>query len=194
MHSLLAQQHAQATPRPARPAPARLARAAQRPSACCRTRLCAPHAPCRVVGLAARCVAIQPPAWPVPPSALAPAVAPACPPPPPPPRARPRRVVGLAARCVAIQPPACSFSGHNTPSCIAIQNPCCQPPLLQYNWAVAQSNFFFSFFIIIFFSNMLLEIPKNIYNHHFFPFPEHPNKFIKFYFLSFSSVLHLVKP
>ena len=73
-------------------------------------------------------------------------------------RARPARATrappcrGLAAICVTIQPPACSFSGHNTPRCIAIQNPrcqpfsvtiqCCvlrytapycQPPLLQYN-------------------------------------------------------------
>ena len=114
----------------------------------------------------------------------------------------PRRVVGLAARCVAIQPPACSFSGHNTPRCIAIQNPYYQPPLFQYNWAVAQSNFSAPFFFvfhynlfIFYFSNLLLEKPKNIYNHHFFfNFPEHSNKFIKFYFLSFSSVLHLVKP
>ena len=94
----------------------------------------------------------------------------------------PHRVVGLAERCVAIQPPACSFSGHNTPRCIAIQNPCCQPPLLQYNRAVAQSNFFlhhffFSFFIIIFF--FFLQIC----------YWENPKIFIIIIFFSFSRTL-----
>ena len=48
----------------------------------------------------------------------------------------------------------------------------------------------------LFFSYLLLEkYPKKIYTHHFFfHFPEHPIKFIKIYFIHFSSILHIVKP
>ena len=66
--------------------------------------------------------------------------------------------------------------------------------------------FFFSFFTIIFFFHTLFfsywKIPKKyiyIYTYiyiyiYIFHFPEHSNKFIKIYFIQFSSVLQFVKP
>ena len=62
-------------------------------------------------------------------------------------------------------------------------------------WAVSHSvlqHFFFSLFIILFFfhSFQLLENTKKIYTYFFFHCPEYSNKFIKNYFIQFSSVLH----
>ena len=72
--------------------------------------------------------------------------------------------------------------------------------LSQYNWAVAQisacTNFFFvlHFFFFTFPATGKYK-KKYIYIYPFFShFPEHSNKFIKNYFIQFSSVLHPIKP
>ena len=55
--------------------------------------------------------------------------------------------------------------------------------------------FFFSFFTIFFLTFPATGKFQKIYIYpFFFHFPEHSNKFIKNYFIQFSSVLHPVKP
>ena len=64
----------------------------------------------------------------------------------------------------------------------------------QYNWAVAQFRsalFFHSFFFISSSYWKTLKIHTYFF---FFHFPEYTNKFIKIYFIQFSSILQLVKP
>ena len=67
------------------------------------------------------------------------------------------------------------------------------------NFCTFSFSFFFSFFthiyIYIFSSSLLLlETPKNTYPFFFSSFSSTPNKFIKIYFLYFSSVLPTIKP
>ena len=79
-------------------------------------------------------------------------------------------------------------------------------------WAVAQNSFctfFFFRFSHFFFPLLLLKNTQKKYVHtyiyiyiyiyifyyyFFFHFPEHPNRFIKTYFIHFSLTLHIVKP
>ena len=80
--------------------------------------------------------------------------------------------------------------------CIAIQNLANYTLLLQYNWAVAHFSpntiFFFRFSLYIY---IYIYIYIYTYFYYYYShFPEYSNKFIKIYFIQFSSILQPVKP